>query len=158
MDDGNVLRVSVSELMARLRWSLIRLDPLVDKMCWYAVDGHHDAWDQLIKACFDAIVRQPVESIVGRPYTEFGLPVFGMPLSDPGRYSWICPALAVGRQVVWGVEPWLRRAEAFNVAVVGDGGLVFERTVPWGYDDEFVLVRRGPGVPDLVVSEIVSDD
>lgn len=132
---------------------------LAEPMKWYGDGDVHDAWDDLIVATFDDIIRQPLVCAAdGRGASELKILPFTFHMHPFDDYSWIGPTDDPTRFVVWGVhlEPNVEPKLKIYDRSTGKDGL---RT--WAPLDQFRFVRRWPSggtVLAELVDEFVTDE
>ena len=154
--EDDVLQISVSELMGLLRDALVRQYRLAGPLGWRLGRDIRDAWDSLVGATFDSVVRQPIEADRGRLSGEFRLPRFNFTVDDVGRWSWICPEESPGSALIWGVDLMSgSEPRLMTMSLSADRRVA---SVEWPESQRFVYVRRGAGVPDQVVSVVCADE
>ena len=154
--DEDVLEITVSELMRLFRDALVQQYRLAGPLGGRLGQDVHDAWDSLVGATFDSVVRQPIEADHDRPAGELGLPRFNFTVDDVERWSWICFEGSPGSSLVWGVDLMSGSEPRLMIMSLSEDRRV--ASVQWAESQRFVYVRRVAGSPDQAVSVVHADE
>jgi hypothetical protein len=90
MDDDDVFRASISELLRNLRDALLAVAPVAEAaMIDYRDESMHRDWERLAEAMFDAFVRSPIGADADRTGGELPLARYDIDLDDYSEASWL---------------------------------------------------------------------
>lgn len=153
MTANDEFTVAVSELLRLFRQVVIQQKDLADKLEWNRGPDIHDAWDNLLRAAFDSIVRQPIEADRQRSSDEFRMPPFNFRIAGGERCSWIAFKDSPTSQAIWGVDVLSHPEPRLMVSDIHAHGQASE-SLPWRESDEFVFVGRGPGMAIRVAAMV----
>jgi hypothetical protein len=101
VDDDDLFRASISELLRNFRDALLALIPVADvAMIDYRDESMHRDWERLAECMFDVFVRSPVDSAADRTGRELPLARYDIDLDDYSESSWLTAGGVTGSDAI----------------------------------------------------------